>query len=240
MEDIFQASREGNVKFVRQFLDNIENDLNEGDDHGFTPVHWAAREGQMVIFEMLMARGARVSAKNDGGDTPLHLACAHGNKDIVHKLIQHKANVNIANEHGNTPLHYACFWNLEQISIELVGKGAMVSQCNRYDETPLDKAPNFLRNLLREKAKNMGQDFARIPFKEQRGLSSANYDFSTMKSGTGGIDIGDINLMEKISESISGELFKGVWNNVPVVAKRLTVYGYHKRLELHFCEDIHD
>ena len=30
MEDIFSASREGNVKFVRQFLDNIENDLNEG------------------------------------------------------------------------------------------------------------------------------------------------------------------------------------------------------------------
>lgn len=30
MEDIFSASREGNVKFVRSFLDNIENDLNEG------------------------------------------------------------------------------------------------------------------------------------------------------------------------------------------------------------------
>ena len=57
------------------------------DDHGFTPLHWACREGQYVVFEMLMARGARVSARNDGGDTPLHLACAHGNKDIVHKVI---------------------------------------------------------------------------------------------------------------------------------------------------------
>ena len=57
------------------------------DDHGFTPLHWACREGQYVVFEMLMARGARVSARNDGGDTPLHLACAHGNKDIVHKVM---------------------------------------------------------------------------------------------------------------------------------------------------------
>ena len=40
----------------------------------------------MVVFEMLMARGARISAKNDGNDTPLHLACAHGNKDVVHKV----------------------------------------------------------------------------------------------------------------------------------------------------------
>ena len=39
----------------------------------------------MVVFEMLMARGARHSARNDGGDTPLHLAAAHGNRDIVIK-----------------------------------------------------------------------------------------------------------------------------------------------------------
>ena len=46
MDDIFTACREGKTNFVRQFLDNIENDLNEGDDHGFTPLHWAAREGK--------------------------------------------------------------------------------------------------------------------------------------------------------------------------------------------------
>lgn len=32
MEDIYSATREGNVKFVRTFLENIENDLNEGYD----------------------------------------------------------------------------------------------------------------------------------------------------------------------------------------------------------------
>ena len=47
MDDIFTACREGKTNFVRQFLDNIENDLNEGDDHGFTPLHWAAREGNV-------------------------------------------------------------------------------------------------------------------------------------------------------------------------------------------------
>jgi len=237
MEDIYSASREGNVKFVRSFLDNIENDLNEGDDHGFTPLHWASREGQFVVFEILMARGARVSARNDGGDTPLHLACAHGNKDIVQKLMYHKANANLMNEHGNTPLHYAVFWNLETIAVELVNKGAHVMQSNRYDETPLDKCTPFLKNLLREKAKNLGQDLTRIDFKEPKGLNTSNYDYSTLKGGSTGIDVGDIHLMERISDSNSGELFKGVWNNVPVIAKKLKVHGFHKRLALHFNEE---
>ena len=56
------------------------------DDHGFTALHWACREGQMVIFEMLIARGGRVNGKNDGLDSPLHLACSHGRKDIVMKV----------------------------------------------------------------------------------------------------------------------------------------------------------
>lgn len=42
----------------------------------------------MVVFEMLLARGARHNARNDGGDTPLHLACAHGNKDVVSKVVK--------------------------------------------------------------------------------------------------------------------------------------------------------
>ena len=60
--------------------------LHFSDDHGFIPLHWACREGQMVIFEMLVARGARLNAKNHGGDSPLHLASAHGHRDIVQKV----------------------------------------------------------------------------------------------------------------------------------------------------------
>ena len=42
----------------------------------------------MVIFEMLVARGGRLNAKNHGGDTPLHLGAAHGQRDIVQKVRQ--------------------------------------------------------------------------------------------------------------------------------------------------------
>ena len=56
------------------------------DDHGFTPFLWACREGQATIFDMLLARGARINATNDGGDNGLHLAASKGHKDIVLKV----------------------------------------------------------------------------------------------------------------------------------------------------------
>ncbi|GBM04162.1 Integrin-linked protein kinase [Araneus ventricosus] len=84
MEDIFHWCREGNAFQVRVWLDDTEHDMNQGDDHGFSPLHWAAKEGRANIVEMLISRGSRINATNMGDDTALHLASAHGHRDIVH------------------------------------------------------------------------------------------------------------------------------------------------------------
>lgn len=86
------------------------------DDHGFSPLHWACREGRSAVVEMLIMRGARINVMNRGDDTPLHLAASHGHRDIVQKLLQYKADINAVNEHGNVPLHYACFWGQDQVA----------------------------------------------------------------------------------------------------------------------------
>lgn len=114
------------------------------DDHGFSPLHWACREGRSGVVDMLIMRGARINVMNRGDDTPLHLAASHGHRDIVAKvrfpkqlicwnalslslmcfccsvlwwqLIQCKADPNTVNEHGNTPLHYACFWGHDEVA----------------------------------------------------------------------------------------------------------------------------
>lgn len=110
------------------------------DDHGFSPLHWACREGRSSVVDMLIMRGARINVMNRGDDTPLHLAASHGHRDILAKvekalecntrctldcffkscfffqLIQCKADPNTVNEHGNTPLHYACFWGQDEVA----------------------------------------------------------------------------------------------------------------------------
>ena len=113
--DIFHLSKKGDsVMSIKLWLDNTENDINQVDDHWFTPLHWAARYGHKQVVELLIDRGARVSAKNRGDDTPLHNACQCGHLEIAKTMIRHKATLtllNERNEHGNSPLHYACFGN---------------------------------------------------------------------------------------------------------------------------------
>lgn len=60
--------------------------LFQRDDHGFSPLHWACREGRSAVVEMLIMRGARINVMNRGDDTPLHLAASHGHRDIVQKV----------------------------------------------------------------------------------------------------------------------------------------------------------
>lgn len=73
MEDIFYWCRENNAIQVRLWLQDTEHDVNLGDDHGFSPLHWAAKEGHLKLVEMLLNNGARVNAINHGSDIPLHL-----------------------------------------------------------------------------------------------------------------------------------------------------------------------
>lgn len=136
------------------------------DDHGFSPLHWASKEGHTKLVELLIQRGARANVTNRGDDTPLHLAAAHGHRDILHQvcphklfesidnsfcslqLIRQKSDVNFTNEHGNTPLHYACFWGYQNIAEDLIAQGALVSIANKDGDTPLDKARGTLSKQL--------------------------------------------------------------------------------------------
>ncbi|XP_034024252.1 integrin-linked protein kinase [Thalassophryne amazonica] len=238
MDDIFTQCREGNAVAVRLWLDNTENDLNQGDDHGFSPLHWACREGRSSVVDMLIMRGARINVMNRGDDTPLHLASSHGHRDIVGKLVQCKADTNAANEHGNTPLHYACFWGQEQVAEDLVANGAQVSICNKYGETPLDKAKPHLRDFLREKAEKMGQNLTKIPFKDTfwKGTTRTRPRNGTLNKHAG-VDYRQLSLLAKINDNQSGELWQGRWQGNEIVVKVLKVRDWTTRKSRDFNEE---
>ncbi|RVE63904.1 hypothetical protein OJAV_G00140930 [Oryzias javanicus] len=238
MDDIFTQCREGNSVAVRLWLDNTENDLNLGDDHGFSPLHWACREGRSGVVDMLIMRGARINVMNRGDDTPLHLAASHGHRDIVAKLIQCKADPNTVNEHGNTPLHYACFWGQEEVAEDLVVSGAQVCICNRYGQTPLDKAKPHLRQLLQEKAEKMGQSMSKIPYKETfwKGTMRTRPRNGTLNKQAG-IDYKQLSLLAKINENQSGELWQGRWQGDEIIVKVLHVRDWTTRKSRDFNEE---
>lgn len=71
------------------------------DDHGFSPLHWACREGRSAVVEMLIMRGARINVMNRGDDTPLHLAASHGHRDIVQKVCMITSVPYVSHRHCN-------------------------------------------------------------------------------------------------------------------------------------------
>ncbi|CAH0729509.1 unnamed protein product, partial [Brenthis ino] len=237
MEDIFQWCREGNALQVRVWLDDTEHDMNQGDDHGFSPLHWACKEGHIKIVEMLIKRGARINVTNMGDDTPLHLAAAHGHRPIVQLLLQNRVDVNFTNEHGNAPLHYACFWGYGAIAEDLLLAGALVSLANKDGDTPLDKTRGQLVQRLHELAVNQGQDLKKIQFKDQSWLGLKTRSRDATLSRHKGININELALHTRIAVTPSGESWRGRWQKNDIVAKIIAVRECTPRVQRDFNEE---
>ncbi|XP_064607588.1 integrin-linked protein kinase-like isoform X2 [Liolophura sinensis] len=237
MDDIFSQVREGNAFHVRVWLDNTENDLNQGDDHRFSLLHWAALEGRTNIVDMLIQRGARINATNMGDDTALHLAASHGHRDIVLMLLHNKANINAINEHGNTPLHYACFWQQDHIAEDLVNSGAIVAIANKYNESPMDKAKPYLSKMLKERAAALGQDLNKIPYKDRSWLGYKTRSRDATLSRHAGIDIQQLNLISRIASTHSGDVWRATWQGNDIVAKILSLRECTIRTSRDFQEE---
>ncbi|CAH2004534.1 unnamed protein product [Acanthoscelides obtectus] len=237
MEDIFQWCKEGNALQVRVWLDEPEHDMNLGDDHGFSPLHWAAMKGHNKIVEMLLLRGARVNATNRGDDTPLHLAAAHGHREILNMLLRQRADVNFTNEHGNSALHYACFWGYAEIAEDLVNHGAKVAIANKYGETALDKCSGSLAKHFHEMAVEQGQDLKKITFKDQSWLGMKTRSRDATLSRHKGINYKELDLKKKIADTHSGITYVGRWQNNDIVAKILKIRNMTPRISRDFNEE---
>jgi integrin-linked kinase len=226
MEVIQGVCRNSSSVYIRYF----------SDDHGFSPLHWCAKEGHTKLVEMFLARGARVNATNFGEDIPLHLAAAHGHIDIVMLLIKAKSDINAQNEHGNTPLHYACFWGYQHIAEELVSHGAFVSLANKDGDTPLDKAKALLAKRVHDLAIESGQELKKISIKgDLLGLKTRSRDATLSRYK--GIAIEDLQLHTKVAVTSSGETWRGHWQKNDVIAKILKVREVTPRVSRDFNEE---
>lgn len=70
--------------------------LNERDESGLSPIHWAADRGHSTILELLLTHGADVNlVDGDCGQTALHYAVSCGHMDSVKILLKHGADPSI-------------------------------------------------------------------------------------------------------------------------------------------------
>jgi len=84
--------------------------LNEKDNTGCSPLHYASREGHIRSLENLIRLGAVINLKNNNNESPLHFAARYGRFNTVRQLLDSEKGTFIINEsdgEGLTPLHIA-------------------------------------------------------------------------------------------------------------------------------------
>ena len=114
--------------------------MNIKNNDGWTPLHLAAYLGYPSAVEVLLARGADVTARshNDFDNEPLHTVMAGAQvRTVAETLIAHGANVN-ARQHGDyTPLHEAAGNGNLDLTELLLAHGADANALTDDGKSPL-------------------------------------------------------------------------------------------------------
>jgi ankyrin repeat protein len=89
-----------------------------------TPLHRAAKKGDLAKVQMLIARGADLNARDDRGRTPLYLAAQAGHKDVIEILARCGARVDSADNYGSTPMALGMWQDRREMVECLIRAGA--------------------------------------------------------------------------------------------------------------------
>ena len=92
---------------LRQMLDENPGLVNDRDGKGWTPLIYAARDGNLNAARMLLDHRADPNAAGNKGTTALMYAADNNRLTIAQLLIDHGANVNAVDAQGHTPLSFA-------------------------------------------------------------------------------------------------------------------------------------
>jgi ankyrin repeat protein len=107
---------------------------------GYTPLHFAAKNGNKDVAQLLIDKEADINAKSNINETPLHVAAKYGNSGVAKLLIDKDANVNTV-EATFTPLHYAAEKGYSDIAKLLIDNDANINAVDINDNyTPLHLA----------------------------------------------------------------------------------------------------
>lgn len=105
--------------------------------NGEQAIHVAAKNGHIKMVEMLVDRGASVTAEESHGWEPIHLASFGGHTAVVETLVRRGASVGTTDHDGKQPLHGASMNGHVKLVERLVELGANVSAGTSLGAQPL-------------------------------------------------------------------------------------------------------
>ena len=125
---------------LKPLLENTSmSEIESMDEHGQTPLYWAALRGDYQALSLLIQAGANVNAINKYGARILTAAITSGDSRCCQKIMANPhCDINYMQLDGYTPLHLSCRHDVDiQVIEHLVCHGANKTARTKLGHTPL-------------------------------------------------------------------------------------------------------
>jgi ankyrin repeat protein len=144
-EDGYTPLHWASTREIAEVLIANNASLKAASDRGLLPIHKACIEGKMEVVEFFIANGESVETENHTGLRPLHVAALEGQTDVIRLLISQGALIDAKDHDYWTPLHYAAFKGKQESARVLIDNGANVNSRAIDSYTPLNRIVHFGR-----------------------------------------------------------------------------------------------
>ena len=101
------AAEKGNIDIAREFLDRDESCKDLLDEQKRSPLHYAARNNQVEIIELLLSKGCNRDMLDTKSVSPLLLSVKCGKARAVKALIEAGCNITTTDNDGNSVIYWA-------------------------------------------------------------------------------------------------------------------------------------
>jgi 5'-AMP-activated protein kinase catalytic alpha subunit len=186
--DLHDAVEKGEVEKAQTILErggvHVDATLHHTQT-GVTPLHRAARRGDMEMLRLLLAEGADMEAKTDlgGGRRALHWACRFDQADAAKELLRHGCDVTaVTSRRGRTGWDIALAYGSKAV-VELFEQLAS----DEYEDTDelghgnSDQIDEARETLKREKANRKRRPKVAQSYRDDIEINPARLDFWSVK-----------------------------------------------------------
>ena len=121
---MYQSIKLGNLPALECLCDTGINLDNLRDNHGYSPITFAAKLGNLTIANYISLRVKNIDDEDPEGLTAFSREVLRHGFEQASKYLQRSANINFRNRDGKTTLTLALVSNNESAVKFLLGKGA--------------------------------------------------------------------------------------------------------------------
>jgi len=134
-----KATGAKDLKAIGLFL-HCDINIDTCDERGWSPLFFAAFNGNSELARLFMEFGANVNLKDHGGFTALHWAAFNGHANVIKHFVTHNADINAHSLRNWTPLMMAAMNGHLSACSALIASGAETSLVSSHGWTALQKA----------------------------------------------------------------------------------------------------